>query len=101
MVAAVTEEAGAELVRAAKATAKRATRSARPHAGASNDTTWQRSRDYLRQLADWLERSDLRPHARQEAILAGFAALLGENWPPLVEARAALVSAPRKPSRSR
>jgi anti-sigma factor RsiW len=77
MVAAVTEEAGVELVRAARGADHR-----RPAA-------WHRARDYLRQLAGWLGRDELRRARRcgHEAVLRGFAELLGATWPPIVEAR--------------
>jgi len=82
MVAAVTEEAGVELVKAAHA----------PGARRSAASIWRRSRDYLRQLAGWLEREELRLASRagRDAVLSGFAELLGEEWPPLVEARRAV-----------
>lgn len=89
MVAAIADEAGQELVRAAAGRA-------------SPESRWSRSRDYLRQLAGWVGRADLerRRGANGAAILAGFAELLGDSWPPLLEARAyvaretAAVSAP-------
>jgi anti-sigma factor RsiW len=77
MVAAVTEEAAVELVRAAGG------------ADVQRPEAWRRARDYLRQLAGWLGRDELR-RARwsgREAVLRGFAELLGAAWPPLVEAQ--------------
>lgn len=80
MVAAVTEEAGVELVRAA--------RSARG-TGVHRPAAWRGARDYLRQLAGWLGRAELRRARRsdRESVLRGFAELLGASWPPLVAAR--------------
>jgi len=77
LVAAVTEEAGVELVRAAR------------DAEARRPAAWRRARDYLRQLAGWLGRDELRRVRRngREAVLRGFAELLGATWPPIVEAR--------------
>jgi len=80
MVAAVTEEAGVELVRAA-----RGARGANIH----RPEAWRPARDYLRQLAGWLGRDELRRARWQgrEAVLRGFAELLGASCPPLVEVR--------------
>jgi anti-sigma factor RsiW len=90
LVAAVTEEAGVELVRAAR------------DAEARRPAAWRRARDYLRQLAGWLGRDELRRVRRngREAVLRGFAELLGATWPPLVEARRLVQRSPRSRSGS-
>lgn len=82
LVAAISEEAGAELVRAA---------AGRDRSG----PRWARARGYLRQLADWLGRSDMKRQRSTDttALLAAFAELMGESWPPAVEARALLANA--------
>ena len=85
LVAAIADEAGAELVRAAACA-----RGASARGGAA---AWSRSLGYLRQLAGWLGRADLerRRGASGAAILAGFAELMGDAWPPLLQARSAIL----------
>jgi anti-sigma factor RsiW len=99
MVAAVAEEAGQELVKASRDPESRgATRNAD-----RNAEKWRRAREYLEQLAGWLGRDDLRRGLRRssrttrDAVLHGFAELLGESWPPLIEARGRSLSGPRSP----
>ena len=81
LVAAIAEEAGAELLRAAARHGRSSSR-------------WSRARDYLRQLAGWLGRggSARRRGANAAALFAGFAELMGEEWPPLNEARRLMTS---------
>jgi anti-sigma factor RsiW len=96
LVAAIADEAGAELPRAA------ARARALPHERPAS--TWSRALGYLRQLAGWLGRADLERRCKADgaaegaAILAGFAELLGEEWPPLLRVRRLLGSAARRPS---
>jgi anti-sigma factor RsiW len=88
LVAAISEEAGAELLRAAAGDDRSSSR-------------WSRARDYLRQLAGWLGRGDVdrRCGTSGAALVAGFAELMGEEWPPSKEARRVLSSsAPRSMS---
>lgn len=82
LVAAISEEAAAELLRAA---------AGRDRSG----PRWVRARGYLRQLADWMGRADLERRRATDAaaLLAGFAELMGERWPPLAEARRLLADA--------
>jgi anti-sigma factor RsiW len=95
MVAAVAEEAGQEIVKA--------TRDAESRSAAQSAATWRRAREYLEQLAGWLGRDDLRRGLRRssrntrDSVLHGFAELLGESWPPLIEARGKTLSGPRSP----
>ena len=94
LVAAIAEEAGAELLHAA---ARRGPSSSR----------WSRARDYLRQLAGWLGRGERarRFSANPAAVVAGFAELMGDEWPPLKEVRRRIASgaasvSDRRPRRS-
>jgi hypothetical protein len=95
MVAAVAEEAGQELVKAARDPESRS--------AARSAEKWRRTREYLEQLAGWLGRDDLRRGLRRssrttrDAVLHGFAELMGESWPPLIEARGRSLSGPRSP----
>lgn len=95
LVAAIADEAGAELVRAAAG--------ARGAPGKGGAAAWSRSLGYLRQLAGWMGRADLerRRGANGAAILAGFAELMGDAWPPLNHARSAILNSRRAVDRAK